>query len=239
MNPQNVGRATAVTQQSFRTEGPAKTALPTGAAVLPGGSASIEVLAAILSMDSSKMQQRLARECQKTANEAQLTELENQVQSLREKANDVRDEGLLSGSLSIAGGALTMAGAASSADSADARIAGDEANGANAPTAALDRGEARYLNAQSAREARMTAAGGLLTGVAGPAAKATFVAAGDRADANASEAAKQAKVHESAKDEYASMVRDAQQSIEKAMQAIQAFAAEHAATTRAILQHGA
>lgn len=182
-----------------------------GAAVpmLPGGGGSIEVMAALLTISSAHGAARIARECEKAAKEEQISALQRQVGELQQKAADMRTEGLVAGSLLVAGGLTTMGAAGIS--KVDHAVA----------------------------NARATALGSMLSQLGAPLAKATAGAAQVKDDAGATQAAADAKLHEAAKDEYASMAKDAQQTIERAMQAIQSFAAEHSATARAILQHGA
>ncbi|MEO7094138.1 MAG: hypothetical protein ABI175_12865, partial [Polyangiales bacterium] len=78
--------------------------------------------------------------------------------------------------------------------------------------------------------------GSTLTALGPNLAKATYGAAQVMDDANATQHAADAKFAENAKDEYASLARDARGTIDKAQQALQSFVQERAAAMRAILR---
>jgi len=201
----------------------------------------IEGLAAMLQTESAKTTQKVARECEKAAKEQQIASLNKQVDELHQKASDIRSEAIVSGSLAAASGALTIASVAAGPSPADKQMAAGLRRQASAPGAsqwssmAADRADA--INAGATARATVFQASGKTAGDLGaPLGKLTYGARQVEDDANATKAATEAKNAESARDEWNALSKQAQQSIEKAQQALQSIVAERTAVRRSILR---
>lgn len=157
----------------------------------------LDGLIALLSEDGAKQMRRDARENQRAERDSQLSAINRQVGELYEKASAMRSEAGLTAALGIAGGLAQVGGAAAGAGT-----------GQGASKAAI-----------------MSAQGGkTVSDVSGPIGKWAYGGEQIKHEAEATRAASDAKRAESAADEYGSLMKSADATIDKAHQALQALA---------------
>jgi hypothetical protein len=171
----------------------------TGPALNPGQprmlALGLEGLIALLSEEGAKQMRKDARENQRAERDTQLAAIQRQVSELHAKADAMRSEALVTMGLSVAGGAAQFAGACGGAG---AKSAPKWAN-------ATDKG------------------GTTLSQVSGPMGKLAYGGQQIEHDANATRAAADAKRAESAAEEYGALLKNADSTIDKAHQALQAL----------------
>ena len=200
----------------------------------------IEGFSAALAIASSREIQAQMRALGRQELGAQIDDLHRQVSSLHDKADAVRAEGLISGLATAAGGAVAVAsafaGPSAFAREHDESLHGEllqhPSAGAGAAYASFD----EYVQ----REARIATAmgqGGQTIGQIGTQiAKGTAGAAQIDHDADAMQAAADARFHESAKDDFEAIARDAKGIIDRVEQTLQQMRQERDAVARSILR---
>lgn len=217
---------------------PTGRATPSLDGLVPEGM-GIEYLAAMLMTETAKETKKTMRELQHEAKATQVASLREQAHHLREKADDLEAEGWLAGAMTAAGGALTIGAAYAGPSASDTAKAG-EWNAAAKTYGGGFKDVAASCNATLQAQTRLAStlsSLGSTTAALGPQlSKATYGAAQVRDDAEATRAAADAKFAETAKDEYAALVRDFDAGASKAMQLLQSITAERQATRRGILQ---
>ncbi|MBI2392688.1 MAG: hypothetical protein HYV09_24090 [Deltaproteobacteria bacterium] len=199
----------------------------------------LELLAALLVTQTSKQSKQAMRELQRDAKQTQIDKLREQVKQLHEKAEHVEAEGWVAGGITAAAGALTIASAAVGPSTRDAASAAQweqaAAKHGGAFTTAAKLCE-RTLDAQKSTAQALSQLGQSGNGLASPLSKATFGARQIEDDADATRAAAEAKFAEAAKDEYAALARDFDAGSTKALQVLQAIAADRQTVRRSLLQ---
>ncbi len=201
----------------------------------------LEALAALLVAESAHQTAQTMRTLERSAKQAQAAAIERQVQAMRDKAADVKSEALLAGAMTAVGGVVTVASIAAMPSGADAGNAArweEAGKGAGGVTAIAARRVGEAFKQMSTRADAIKNAGGMVTSLAGPVGRAAYGAEQTVHDAESTRAAADAKFAEAAREEYASLAREAKATVEKAHQALQAFAQERQMARRAILRAG-
>ena len=214
----------------------------TGAPTLPGcdGAMGVEGLAAALAVESLHDTARLMNEFRKGEELQQVDALHRQVAELHEKAGAVRMEGLVGGMATALGGAVTFASAFSGPTAAE-RAENEALKGESLrhPGDAAGRAYGAHdavLQHEAAVASVMATSGQNIGQLGAQVAKGTAGAAQVLHDANATEAAAAAKFHEAAKDDYASLARDAKGIIDRVQQTLQQIRQDRDAALRSILR---
>ena len=205
---EHVGTTRATTQKGEQA------AAPPSLEEVPFEPGGLESAIALLAIEGAKVMQKAATESMIAERDAQVASLHEQVGELHDKALCIATEGWVSGAATVAAGAMTAYSGAASPTTGDA-------------TSAAFKGTTAQLDALRAGANLMSTGGAQL-------AKATAGAAQVTHDANATQAASDARFHESAKEQYDAIARDAKGAIDKANQALQSFAQERAAALHAI-----
>lgn len=156
----------------------------------------LDGLIALLSEDGAKQMRKDARENQRAERDSQLSAINRQVSELYEKASGMRSEAVMTATIGVAGGLAQVGGAGAGAGS-----------GQGASKASI-----------------MLAQGGkTMSDVSSPIGKGAYGGGQIKHEAEAIRAASDAKRAESAADEYGSLMKSADATIDKAHQALQAL----------------
>lgn len=199
----------------------------------------LEALAALLSSQVARENAKLARDMQRDSKESQAQAIQDQVAALREKASDMTSEALVAGTVTAAGGVLTVASVFALPSPSDASRSAQWDNAAKRSGggfAVVSKQCDAALEVKKATATATASIGSSLVSVAGPIAKGTYGAQQALDDAEATQAAANAKFAETSRDEWAAIAREFDSGSGKALQILQAMVTERQQVRRGILQ---
>lgn len=208
-------------------------------AELPVAELGLAGMIALLVQDSAKQSEKLAHDEQRIQENEQISALNDQATATQQKAEDIKAEGVMSAATTIAGGVITIASVSvmpSVNDSQNAAQWAADGEKYGHAYSVVSAGCQAQLASQRAMSDAVKSFGGTVTQLGQSVGRATYAADETLKDAAATRAAADAKFHESARDEYSSMARDAKDVEAKVAQFLEGALAERQAAMRGILR---